>query len=86
MTGSILIGVDVGGTFTDIFVLDAATGRAEVAKVPTSRPDQSAGFLAGIGQRVADLGTVATVAEGHLLMTRSVASSVTVSVSADLLM
>jgi len=64
MTGSILIGVDVGGTFTDIFVLDAATGTAEVAKVPTSRPDQSAGFLAGIGKRVADLGTVATVVHG----------------------
>ena len=40
-----MIGVDVGGTFTDIFVLDEATGSAQVAKVPTSRPDQSAGFL-----------------------------------------
>lgn len=64
MSGTTLIGVDVGGTFTDIFVLDAATGRAEVAKVPTSRPDQSAGFLAGIAQRVSDLGTVATVVHG----------------------
>jgi N-methylhydantoinase A len=64
MSGSIMIGVDVGGTFTDIFVLDPTTGKAEVAKVPTSRPDQSAGFLAGIGQRVADLGTVATVVHG----------------------
>ena len=33
-----MIGVDVGGTFTDIFVLDEATGSAQVAKVPTSRP------------------------------------------------
>ena len=39
-----MIGVDVGGTFTDIFVLDEATGIAEVAKVPTTRPDQSGGF------------------------------------------
>ncbi|MBU2357652.1 MAG: hypothetical protein KKB02_01760, partial [Alphaproteobacteria bacterium] len=33
-----MIGVDVGGTFTDIFVLDEATGTAQVAKVPTTRP------------------------------------------------
>jgi len=59
-----MIGVDVGGTFTDVFVLDEATGRAEVAKVPTTRPDQSAGFLAGIAARVADLGRVASVVHG----------------------
>ncbi len=64
MSSGFLIGVDVGGTFTDIFLLDPATGRAEVVKVPTSRPDQSAGFLAGIGQQVADLGGVASVVHG----------------------
>jgi N-methylhydantoinase A len=45
-----MVGVDVGGTFTDVFVLDEATGVAEVAKVPTTRPDQSGGFLDGIGR------------------------------------
>lgn len=59
-----MIGVDVGGTFTDIFVLDEASGLAEVAKVPTSRPDQSAGFLSGIGARVDDLATVSVVVHG----------------------
>ncbi len=59
-----MIGVDVGGTFTDVFVLDEATGRAEVAKVPTTRPDQSGGFLSGIAARVADLGGVASVVHG----------------------
>ncbi|WP_424971387.1 hydantoinase/oxoprolinase family protein [Dinoroseobacter sp. S76] len=61
---SVLIGVDVGGTFTDVFVLDEGTGRARVAKVPTSRPDQSAGFLAGIGVHVPDLSTVGAVVHG----------------------
>ncbi len=64
MSARIMIGVDVGGTFTDIFVLDEATGKANVAKVPTSRPDQAAGFLAGIGVHVADLSQVATVVHG----------------------
>lgn len=59
-----MIGVDVGGTFTDIFVLDEATGLAEVAKVPTTRPDQSGGFLSGIRARVADLSTVSVVVHG----------------------
>ena len=59
-----MIGVDVGGTFTDIFVLDEATGTAEVAKVPTTRPDQSGGFLSGIAARVDDLSGVSVVVHG----------------------
>lgn len=61
---STMIGVDVGGTFTDVFVLDEASGQARVAKVPTTRPDQSGGFLDGIGQQVADLSSVAVVVHG----------------------
>ena len=59
-----MIGVDVGGTFTDVFVLNESTGTAEVNKVPTSRPDQSGGFLDGIGQRVPDLSEVGVVVHG----------------------
>ncbi|MDW4499187.1 hydantoinase/oxoprolinase family protein [Sulfitobacter sp. D35] len=59
-----LVGVDVGGTFTDIFVLDETTGRAEVTKVPTTRPDQSGGFLAGIRDRVPDLADLSVVVHG----------------------
>ena len=59
-----MIGVDVGGTFTDVFVLDEAAGQAFVAKVPTSRPDQSAGFLAGIARHVPDLAQASVVVHG----------------------
>ncbi len=59
-----MAGVDVGGTFTDVFVLDGATGRAEVAKVPTTRPDQSGGFLSGINALVPDLSDLAAVVHG----------------------
>jgi N-methylhydantoinase A len=64
MSGATMIGVDVGGTFTDVFVLDDATGQARVAKVPTTRPDQSGGFLSGIAKQVGDLSTVASVVHG----------------------
>ncbi|MFK8079851.1 MAG: hydantoinase/oxoprolinase family protein [Granulosicoccus sp.] len=60
----LMIGVDVGGTFTDVFVLDEQRGVAEVAKVPTSRPDQSAGFLRGIAQRVESPSDIAVVVHG----------------------
>ncbi len=48
MTGSLRVGIDVGGTFTDVVVVDATT-RAIVArvKVPTTH-DASEGVAAGI--------------------------------------
>ena len=64
MTRTTMVGVDVGGTFTDIFVLNEATGQARVAKVPTTRPDQSGGFLTGIAAAVPDLAGVASVVHG----------------------
>lgn len=59
-----MVGVDVGGTFTDIFVLNEADGTASVGKVPTSRPDQSAGFLAGIANQVPEMSDIAVVVHG----------------------
>jgi N-methylhydantoinase A len=51
-----LIGVDVGGTFTDLFLFDGATGRFKTAKTPSQRGDEAQGFLAGLDAlgRVAD--------------------------------
>ncbi|MEM9430715.1 MAG: hydantoinase/oxoprolinase family protein [Pseudomonadota bacterium] len=60
----LIVGVDVGGTFTDVFILDEAAGTARVAKVATTRPDQSLGVITGIGQEVADLAEVAVVVHG----------------------
>jgi N-methylhydantoinase A len=60
----VMVGVDVGGTFTDVFVLDETNGAASVAKVPTTRPDQSGGFLDGIGKQVDDLSKIAVVVHG----------------------
>ncbi len=62
-TGS-MVGVDVGGTFTDVFVLNDKDGTASVAKVPTSRPDQSSGFLLGIEQHVDNFTNIAVVVHG----------------------
>ncbi|MBG6200517.1 N-methylhydantoinase A [Labrenzia sp. EL_13] len=63
MTGR-MVGVDVGGTFTDVFVLNEADGTASVAKVPTTRPDQSGGFLEGISQLGSDFSKLSVVVHG----------------------
>ncbi len=39
------IGVDIGGTFTDVALVDDASGRIGVAKVPTTPRDFAAGVL-----------------------------------------
>ena len=67
----LMIGVDVGGTFTDVFVLDELCGIAEVAKVPTSKPDQSIGFLQGIAQRVEQASNIAVVVHGTTVGTNA---------------
>ena len=64
MSKSIVIGVDVGGTFTDILALDENTGEVRVAKVPSTRGDQSAGFLSGIKAATDDLSAVSTIIHG----------------------
>jgi N-methylhydantoinase A len=42
------LGVDVGGTFTDLVFLDRTTGRLQVLKTPSTPNDQSEGILVGI--------------------------------------
>ncbi|MBX9911885.1 MAG: hydantoinase/oxoprolinase family protein [Beijerinckiaceae bacterium] len=43
-----VVGVDVGGTFTDLFWFDEAQGSFRVAKVPSQRGDEATGFIAGL--------------------------------------
>ncbi|HSR79933.1 MAG TPA: hydantoinase/oxoprolinase N-terminal domain-containing protein, partial [Hyphomicrobiaceae bacterium] len=41
------LGVDVGGTFTDLVLFEPATGRLRVLKTPSTPANQSEGVLAG---------------------------------------
>ena len=49
LDGGVVIGVDVGGTFTDCAVIDE-TGRVRVGKVPTTPEDRSIGFFGAINE------------------------------------
>lgn len=52
-----LVGVDVGGTFTDLAWFDGATGRFRTEKAPSNRGDEATGFMEGLRRLgpVADL-------------------------------
>ncbi len=67
----LVIGVDVGGTFTDVFVLDEAAGSIATGKVPSTRGDQSKGFIEGISSRVEAFGDIATVVHGTTVGTNA---------------
>ena len=71
MTNRIVIGVDVGGTFTDILALDETAGEVNVAKTPSTRGDQSVGFLEGILKVTDDLAQVATIIHGTTVATNA---------------
>ena len=42
------LGVDIGGTFTDIVLFDEDTGEIQVAKVPSTPQNQALGFADGV--------------------------------------
>ncbi|MCG8443845.1 MAG: hydantoinase/oxoprolinase family protein, partial [Caulobacterales bacterium] len=44
------LGVDVGGTFTDLTLIDQATARVYAAKVPSTPEDSSIGVLNGVSR------------------------------------
>src|SRR5215218_1049492 len=45
---SLIVGIDVGGTFTDLFRFDSTARTFTTAKVPSRRGDEAQGFLNGL--------------------------------------
>src|SRR5215475_3766240 len=66
------IGVDVGGTFTDLLALDPECGVFRVAKVLSTPEDQSIGFIAGLARLDTDLAAVAALVHGTTVATNAV--------------
>lgn len=66
------IGVDVGGTFTDLLALDPERGVFRVAKVPSTPEDQSVGFMAGLSALETALAAVAALVHGTTVATNAV--------------
>ena len=68
------LGVDVGGTFTDLLLVDERTGNTWSAKVPSTPADQSIGVLQGIG-RVCERAGISPREIGHVMHGTTVATN-----------
>lgn len=66
-----IVGVDVGGTFTDIFVFDQHERRVHTTKIPSSHIDQSRAFVEGISRLVDSFADIATVIHGTTVGTNA---------------
>ena len=75
-TAHLVVGVDVGGTFTDLFVLDERDGTAQIIKVPSTRGAEAQGFMNGVARVSANpsegaASTLATIVHGTTVGTNA---------------
>ena len=70
------LGIDVGGTFTDLLMVDETSGEMRLLKTPSTPEDQSIGILNGIEGIVGDAGIpaseIASVLHGTTVSTNIV--------------
>ena len=65
-----LIGIDTGGTFTDLVFYDEAEKRIEVSKIPTLRGKEDAVFLQGVESL--DLSVIGRITHGTTVGTNAI--------------
>ena len=55
-----VVGVDVGGTFTDVFWFDESERHFAIAKTPSHRGDEAVGFIEGLKRLgpIEDMGSI----------------------------
>jgi N-methylhydantoinase A len=66
-----IAGIDVGGTFTDLVLIDEDSGEVRLAKVPTTVENQAFGVLEALGQTGATLGELAAIVHGTTTTTNA---------------
>lgn len=65
------VAVDVGGTFTDVLVLDEETAEVSVAKVPSTPDDPMRAIMDGVGAANVDLRDVTLFSHGTTVATNA---------------
>ena len=66
-----IAGVDVGGTFTDLVLMDEAGGELRLAKVPTTVENQAYGVLAALEATEVPLADLAAIVHGTTTTTNA---------------
>ena len=67
-----IVGVDVGGTFTDLIMLDQQTGEVQLAKVPSTMENQAFGVLGALEQINARFSSIDLIIHGTTTTTNAV--------------
>ena len=67
-----VVGVDVGGTFTDLVALDPARGRVRLAKVPSTLDNQAFGVMHALSTAEIDLAALDLIVHGTTTTTNAV--------------
>lgn len=67
-----MVGVDIGGTHTDLIVVDTETRRLRTAKVPTTPGDQAVGLMSGLAALQADPAEIDLLVHGTTVATNAV--------------
>lgn len=67
-----IVGIDVGGTFTDLVLLDETNGTVSTAKVPSTPADQSQGLLQGLATLEVPLEALQIIVHGTTVATNAV--------------
>ena len=67
-----IVGVDVGGTFTDLIFLDEKTGEVRIAKVPSTPENQAFGVLNALSMSDIHLPEVDTIIHGTTVTTNAI--------------
>jgi len=65
------VAVDIGGTFTDICVMDEASGKVRVAKTSSTPDDPLEGAMNGLGEAKVDLKDVTLFSHGTTMATNA---------------
>lgn len=67
----VVVGIDVGGTFTDLTEIDEASGAVRITKVPSRPEDEGRAVLEGL-ERIADPRDVRRIVHGTTVATNAI--------------
>ncbi len=65
------VGIDVGGTFTDLLAIDHRSGTVRLAKVPTTVDNQAVGFMAALAAAGAEPAAIQALVHGTTTTTNA---------------
>jgi N-methylhydantoinase A len=70
--GSAVAGIDVGGTFTDLILIDSGGGRVHIAKTPTTLDNQAFGVVCALGETGFPIANIDLIVHGTTTTTNAV--------------